>query len=556
MHKNDMFVKCGSFSSMKVEDMFFGKRMAVVTMAFGIFVSGAMSMPGDGILKEINARLGNKIISSSTINSDHIKNNHFLGKFEDRGSFVSKQFEIIRRIVTEDIVALETDEEVLLFIKNVGLGVAPYLYKKRHAIFADVQKNFVSLFVDVMHCTITAETTPDQIQQFLLAFLQDKKNFNHKSFGFALRLFSYASSVKTLFKLIKEVTESNTFHLDDSGKYYGVREIKGNGIGLQLVQHATKCENPKKYSFLEITEKEDVTEGEVSNKFWLLNLSQQGNLPNFLRRFVTTYGLFESMIKYTNGGTTMIEFMTSSPIPVVQYCYILSKGWQSYSTLGIDYLPRSRFCTFAISGKPKKIVSVYMISPCVFLNKRNPFEGLQNCLQEGIGIESIPQDFSRGCLRTRRELLPLDFDTIDQQGIHIFDCYLEDQTNATAIDDFFKQIEKVFPPHPVTRENFRTLLGDEQNQTLTDAVDQLFGYIDGSADIQLFFGSGNRGYTTQHMRNHLRRMVDILAAVIGGDDVAVRRNVIESLVENIQFNGGCAQGYRNRLYAILVALLQ
>ena len=538
--------------------MFFGKRVAVVTVAFGIFVSGAMSMPGDGILKAINAELGKISISNSAINSDHIKDNHFLGKFEDRSLFVSKQFEIIRRIVTaENSTVLGNDVEVSSFIENIGLGIPTYLYEKRPEFFSDVHRIFVHLFMDVMQCPITAETPPRQIQQFLLAFLRDDHNRDHQSFLLALRIFSYASSIKTLFKLdkAKSLPGTTSFLLDDSGKCYGVREIGGNGIELQVVQQTTNCENPKKYSFLEITGNEDVAMG-VSNKFWLLDLSSKGNLPNILRRFIANYGLSDTMIKYSSRGSTMIEFMTSDPIPVVQHYYILGEGWQSCSSLNIDYCPQSRFCALAISGKPKKIASVYMISPYVFQNKRNPFEGLQRCFQGDMEIKSIPQVFSKMRLETERELLPSNFDTMNQQGIHVFDDYLENQANVAEIEAFFAEVEEVFPPQSqlVTRENFRRLLRDEQNQTLAEAINQLFDYIDNPDTIQLFFGSEGRGYTVRNMQNHLRRIVNILSAIVDADDAA-RQNVIRSLVENIQFNGGCAQGYRNRLYAILVALL-
>jgi hypothetical protein len=400
---------------------------------------------------------------------------------------------------------------------------------------------------------VTKTTTSQQIQQFLLKFLQNKRNNSHPSFRLALRIFSYASSVKTLFKVaafkVAAKPTTKVFQLDDSGRYYGIRGVSDDGIVLQVVQETTKCENPNKYSFLEISKEEAATVGTVSSKFWLLDLSAKGNLSNFLRRFVTNNGLPQTMIVYDNRGNTMVEFMTSYPIPVVHHCYILggTGSWQSYSTLGIDYAPQSRFCTFAISGN--RIVSIYMISPYIFLDKRNPFEWVFEHDDKGGGIlKSFPQIH----VGSRRELLPPDFDTMEQQGIHIWDAFLENSDNAVEINNFFTQVEEVFLPEEITATNFRTLLGNQGNQTLNDAVEQLFKYINDPTAIPLFFGSEERGYTEEHMRAHLRRIVGILPAIIGVDDT-VRENIIRSLIENIQLNGGCAQGYRNRLYAIIAA---
>lgn len=388
--------------------------------------------------------------------------------------------------------------------------------------------------------------------------MQNEKNISNPSFDFALRIFSYASSIKTLFKLVKEkaITKNNTFQLDNSGKYYGVRDIEDDGIVLQVIQPTTRCENLKKYSFLEIAKNEEATEGKVSSKFLLLDLSQKGNLSNFLRRFITNYGLSQSMITYTNRGNTIIEFLTSAPIPVIHHCYILQgsqkeNGWQSYKGLSIDYVPESRFCACAISSTQKKIASFYMISPYIFLNKRNPFEGLQGCFYSGKEIKIIPQSFSGLHFGTRRELLPSDFDTTELQGIHVFDSYLESSANKTEINTFFSQVEAVFQPQEVTRETFRLLL-DTSNKALMDAVNQLFDYIDRPDTIRLFFGASDRGYTEKDMQTDLIRIVNILPSIMGTDDT-VRQNVVTSLVENIQFNGGCAQGYRNRLYAIIAA---
>jgi hypothetical protein len=407
------------------------------------------------------------------------------------------------------------------------------------------------LFNDVIKAQITKTTRPQQIQQSLLTFLKNRSNSGHQSFHLALRIFSYASSVKTLFKLVaaKSTTKTKVFQLDDSGRYYGIRDISDDGIVLQVVQQSVKCENPNKYSFLEISENETATAGMMSSKFWLLDLSSKGNLPNFLRRFITNNGLHKTMIVYDSRGNTMVEFMMSYPIPVVHHCYILGEtgSWQSYSTLGIDYFPQSRFCTFAISGS--KIVSIYMVSPYIFLDKRNPFEGFFEC---GDKTRGIPKSFPKIHSGTGRELLPPDFDTLEQQGIHLWDVFWENSDNAAEINAFFTAAEEVFPPEAITVENFRTLLGEEGNKILDDAVEELFGYINNPATIQLFFGSEEREYTKEHMQAHLRRIVEILPAIIGNDDI-VRENVIRSMTENIQLNGGCAQGYRNRLYAIIAA---
>jgi hypothetical protein len=190
-----------------------------------------------------------------------------------------------------------------------------------------------------------------------------------------------------------------------------------------------------------------------------------------------------------------------------------------------------------------------MISPYIFLNKRNPFEGFFELDDKAGGI---PKFFPKVFAGTGRELHPSDFDTMDQQGIHIWDSFLENMDNVAEINTFFTEVEKVFPPQEVTADAFRTLLGDQHNQTLDAAVKKLFIYINNPTTIELFFGSEGRGYTREHMQAHLRRIIGILPTIIGEDDT-VRENVIRSLIENIQLNGGCAQGYRNRLYAIIAA---
>jgi hypothetical protein len=110
--------------------MFFKKllnirKIVVFIVVFAAPIPCAMACkPGDSILKEIESRLGKaKVINSSTINSEHITKNHFLGVFDNKNSFVTGQFEIIRRIITtEDVRIFEKDKEILQFIENVGLS--------------------------------------------------------------------------------------------------------------------------------------------------------------------------------------------------------------------------------------------------------------------------------------------------------------------------------------------------------------------------------------------------------------------------------------------------
>ena len=121
----------------------------------------AMDKSGNGILEEINGRLGKgKVINSSTIHSAHIKTNHFIGVFEDKKAFVSKQFEIIKRIVTENSVT-EINEDILQFIKNVGLDGTSYFHKKQQEILAEIRSIFVYLFTNVMETPINEKTTPE-----------------------------------------------------------------------------------------------------------------------------------------------------------------------------------------------------------------------------------------------------------------------------------------------------------------------------------------------------------------------------------------------------------
>ena len=193
-----------------------------------------------------------------------------------------------------------------------------------------------------------------------------------------------------------------------------------------------------------------------------------------------------------------------------------------------------------------------MISPYLFINKRNPFEGLQGFFYYDNVTTSIPPALSIAFQGTNRELLPRDFETSDSQGIHVFDSYLETPAKEEEINAFLSAVEAVYPPKEVDREAFMALLGSP-DPTLKNAIDQLFDYIDHPENIRLFFGSSERGYTEEKMHTHLRRIVSILSSVIRTDALA-RQNVITTLIENIQFNGGCAQGYRNRLYAIVATL--
>jgi hypothetical protein len=142
------------------------------------------------------------------------------------------------------------------------------------------------------------------------------------------------------------------------------------------------------------------------------------------------------------------------------------------------------------------------------------------------------------------------------QAIHIYDTILEDNGNMDRVlgilDDFYSvQGGK----NPLV-DDLAALAGnfpDPTNLPLRRALDQLIGYI-GEGDVVLFFGSERRGYTADMMREHLRRLARIVIAA-----VTYNPNfwtvIGETLAENVLLGGFCAQGHRNRLVAILLALV-